>query len=286
LSANGVSEFSEEKKKISGRIQKRIMDRWFRNLCQKFAHRNVINGSTYRDLLTLAESFPATPARRRIVVSGYNDTAFLAQIMALWKHGSVPCLVPPQMPPDRQRHCIDMVHGTFANHPDEAMVLFTSSSSGRKPKGVRLSHENLTSHIGMLREHVSDDMFGDGDRTFAFLPWTHCYGLMGECFSVMDRGATMNTLQGRFHPLSFLWGMQKTRPTVLFVVPRVLTMLYPYPKWMWGGQNLRYIVSGGARLDNTVKTRFMRRHDIPVLQGYGMTEMSPMVSLQNQIHQA
>lgn len=249
--------------------------------------RVLMGRSTYHDLLSASTAVSLPPLSRgdRVVVSERNGIGFLSRLMALWRVGAVPCLIPPTLSVDKRRYCEDLVRtAPRVDNCREALILFTSSTSGNYPKGVRLSHENLVSHMDMLRRHVPDTLFGRDDRTFAFLPWSHCYGLMGECFSVMDRGARTNVLRGGdFRIDRFVMGMMTTSPTILFVVPRLLELLTRYPSWSWGGRSLRYVVSGGARLDPILADRFTRRHGIPILQGYGMTEMSPMVTLQNDL---
>lgn len=255
------------------------MDKWVERVCRRYGERLLMPGCRFVDLL---DNIPRSYNQgERVVVSGYNGAPLLREIIGLWRQGAVPCMIPPTLSAERRRYCQDLI---YRHDPDEreAMVMFTSSTSGTHPKGVRLSHDNLLSHIRMLREHVPESLFGPGDRTFAFLPWTHCYGLMGECMSVMDRGAFMGVMSRPWSVPRFVWGMHSTRPTILFVVPKLLAMIGRYPRWVWGGDRLRCIVSGGAYLPPKVRGSFP---GLPILQGYGMTEMSPMVALQNSLDQ-
>jgi long-chain acyl-CoA synthetase len=145
----------------------------------------------------------------------------------------------------------------------------------------------------MLRKHVPTSLFNYTDRTFAFLPWTHCYGLLGECFSVLDRGASMGIYP--FRQLIFPYFSPRLHfynPTILFVVPRFLELIYNYDskylsemsvdyrRRLWFGKNIKYIVSGGAKLDYQLKLYFFNTLNVKILQGYGCSEMSPMISLQ------
>lgn len=263
------------------------MHRWMMRTCSRWGDRPCVDRFSYRHILAMAAEMDShrgsIRCHDRVIVSEHNSARMLARILTLWRWGCVPCLIPPQLPADGRRHCEDQIRGTQG---DEGLILFTSATSGKRPKGVRLSHANLEAHREMLRQHVSADLFHSGDRTLAVLPWTHCYGLMGECFSALDRGVHLHTMGGRFHPMRFLWGMHRASPTVLFVVPRILDTLFATPSWVWGGSRLRLIVSGGAYLNPDRKKEFMAKHAIPILQGYGMTEMSPMVSLQNRLDAA
>jgi len=252
------------------------MDKWAEKVCKRHGDRFLMPGCRFRDLWGHTSTVPRKKAER-VIVSGFNGAPLLREIIGLWRQGAVPCLIPPTLSADRRRYCQELI-GRHDPDDREAVIMFTSSTSGSHPKGVRLSHDNLLSHIRMLREHVPESMFGPEDRTFAFLPWTHCYGLMGECMSVMDRGASMGVMSQPWSVPRFVWGMHTTKPTILFVVPKLLTMIGRYPRWLWGGHRLRCIVSGGAYLPPRVRGSFP---GLPILQGYGLTEMSPMVALQN-----
>jgi long-chain acyl-CoA synthetase len=169
------------------------------------------------------------------------------------------------------------------------MVVFTTGTSTGVCKGVRLSHDNLESHLDMLRNHVSEDLLGPNDRTAPILPWTHCYGLFGECVSVMDRKGTMKTSSGI---LGWSYAIHTHHPTVLFVVPRLLELILERDrmlrkhfsrdtrKWLWFGPSIRFLVSGGAGLPENIHREMRDEIGVNVLQGYGCSEMSPMISLQ------
>jgi long-chain acyl-CoA synthetase len=200
-------------------------------------------------------------------------------------------MLPNKCTSDTKKHCEQLIHQTDGT-AEEALVVFTTGTSSLQPKGVRLSHDNLVSHLSMLREHVPYDLLNEKDTSMPILPWYQCYGLMGECFSMMDRQARMVSLPNGYSPLVFFQYIQYYQPTVLFVVPkvierilekdRVLRPILPlkYRRQCWFGPRMRYLVSGGASLDPDLLEECKKHLAIDVYQGYGCSEMSPMISLQ------
>ena len=270
------------------------MQRWFHKLIQQGRDRICIHPHTFNDLHHLSKEYRKllnVKPMERVMVSGHNSIHLLARIKAIWDLNGIPCMLPNKCTPDTKKHCEQLIHETDGT-PEEALVVFTTGTSSLQPKGVRLSHDNLVSHLSMLREHVPRDLLNETDLTIPILPWYHCYGLMGECFTMMDRQAQMKTLPSGYSPFVFFQYMQFYEPTVLFVVPkvierilerdRILRPLLPltYRRQCWFGPKMRYLVSGGASLDPNLLEECKKHLAIDIYQGYGCSEMSPMISLQ------
>lgn len=278
------------------------MQRWFREICKKHHNRVLFYPKfTYTDLDNMSEVYrkqweKKIEPHQYVTLSQPNCPDLLAKIKALLELDAVPCLISPRMHSDRAKSVSQYVK-QHTPSPEEALVILTSGTTAI-PKGVRLSHTNLLSHTEMLRKHVSHDIFSEHDRTFSFLPWTHSYGLLGECFSVLDRGASMGVLsphtQLQFRFPYFFKDFHWTRPTILFVVPHLLEQMKTQNRRLKEfissadirrhilfGKNIQWVVCGGAKLDPDVRAELWHDLKIPILQGYGCTEMSPMISLQN-----
>ena len=252
----------------------------------------------YQDLqkLVITESskphFQKAPGERVLLsAANVSDPLHLfVQCAALWKHRAVPCIYHPLYHGEEPRRQISK-HPIAPQESNEALILWTSGTTSRTVKGVRLSHDNLLSHMDQLRRHVSDDPkfgFSRSDRTVSFLPWYHSYGLLGEWLSVLDRGASTVLLPLPFRFSKFWTSLQWAQPTVLFAVPKLLESIrVPAEKlpWrsVWFGPNIRFVVSGGAHLGVATKSFIEHRLGVPVLQGYGCTEMAPMIALQRSI---
>lgn len=264
------------------------MEQWLTRTIQRCPLRVCLHPYRFRDIEWLSRTV-LLPQRDRVVISESNSIMLLAKLLAVYRQKSVPVLVSPNYAPRIKYECIRLAQET-ASFPNEAMIVFTTGTSSPIPKGVALSHDNLLSHIDMLRRHIPEDLFGKTDRTVALLPWTHCYGLLGECFSALDRMATMTTIR---HPVTLPYVMQSFKPTILFVVPKMLEKilwldrrLRPYcssaraRRALWFGPSIRYLVSGGVALPGWMFHEFQSHLGLHIFQGYGCSEMSPMISLQ------
>lgn len=281
------------------------MHKWISNVCNRHANRTLIKPNfLYKDLLAQTKKEKENYRSKnissgdRVVLAEYNSPEFLGKLNALWQIGATPCLVSPKLNEKKKEKWQSLLTtSSVTSDEPEALLMLTSGTSSKTPKGVRLTHRNLVAHMDMLREHIPAKMFNENDRTLSFLPWTHCYGLMGECFSVMDRGASMAILskraQEQFRFPTFFKDLQLCQPTILFVVPYLLEVIMRKDESMrtlitnrqirkkfWFGSNVRYIVSGGAYLKPEIRRAYWKQFDIEIIQGYGCTEMSPMVSLQ------
>lgn len=79
------------------------------------------------------------------------------------------------------------------NEQDLAVIIYTSGTTG-EPKGVQLSHGNLTSQLHTIRQIVntrSPPMYSSEDRSVSFLPWSHVYGQTCELNGMILAGASI-----------------------------------------------------------------------------------------------
>jgi long-chain acyl-CoA synthetase len=165
-----------------------------------------------------------------------------------------------------------------------ALILFTSGSTAH-PKAVSLSHENIFSNLQMI-DHLYTNNIDMYDRSYSVLPWYHCYGLVCELLYLSSKGGQIIPALNIKNILS---EMRKTQPTLLFTVPKMIEKIYKSPiqnvptyylrnKLIWGN-DLRMISVGGSSCPieylNFIKNTF----NIDIFQGYGLTETSPMISL-------
>ncbi|MBI1847293.1 MAG: long-chain-fatty-acid--CoA ligase [Candidatus Rokubacteria bacterium] len=162
---------------------------------------------------------------------------------------------------------------------DDVVALPYSSGTTGFPKGVLISHRNLVCNNIQM---VACGRFRETDRLMVFLPFYHIYGAMLMGGSVYA-GATA-VLMERFEPNECMRLIKAHGITLFFVVPPVLVMLSAWPeldKHDLG--SVRFTMCGAAPLAPEVARRFTERTGVMVVQGYGMTEASPLTHL-NAIH--
>lgn len=160
--------------------------------------------------------------------------------------------------------------------PDDMVVLPYSSGTTGLSKGVVLTHGNCAGNIAQFEACMplqSQDVF------IAVLPFFHIYGMQVIMNMGLRIGATLVTMP-RFDLAAFLDAIQRYRVTVAFVVPPIVLALAQHP--MVGNfdlSSLRSMMSGAAPLGADVAAVAQARIKVPVFQGYGMTELSPVSHL-------
>jgi len=198
---------------------------------------------------------------------------------------------------------------------DLATIIYTSGTTGR-PKGVMLTHENISSNALMAFSGIKSYKPGmGGEVMLSFLPLTHVFART-LYYGALARGTSLYFS----HPDRLVEDLSTVRPTIISTVPRVLEKVYSkiiartqsatgltgkiarwgldrarrestssgpmfgaadrlvYKKWraIFGGK-IRWIISGGAALNSEIAEVF-NRAGLTILQGYGLTETSPVIA--------
>ncbi|MGR8009963.1 4-coumarate--CoA ligase family protein [Streptomyces hypolithicus] len=155
---------------------------------------------------------------------------------------------------------------------DIAVLPYSSGTTG-VPKGVMLTHRSIATNLAQLDPFIP---MGPGDRILAVLPFFHIYGLTALMNAPLRKGATVVVLP-RFDLGQFLAAIEKHRISGLYVAPPIVLALAKHPAVAnYDLSGLRYIVSAAAPLDAALAQACSQRLGLPpVLQAYGMTELSP-----------
>jgi long-chain acyl-CoA synthetase len=158
---------------------------------------------------------------------------------------------------------------------DTAVILYTSGTTGR-PKGAELTHANLTSNAGVvrtdiIRPHPDDVIFGG-------LPLFHAFGQTCTLNVAVASGACL-TLLPRFAAGQALRIFAGHRVTVFEGVPTMYAALLAQPdRADYDVAALRMCISGGAAMPAEVLRGFEKTFGCQVLEGYGLSETSPVAS--------
>ena len=189
---------------------------------------------------------------------------------------------------------------------DLAEIMFTSGTTG-DPKGVMLTHRNLTANIEGIAEYIS---VRPSSRLLSILPLSHMYEQMGGLLFALHSGASVTYPTSR-QPTILARTMRERKITTMLMVPQALELLMngierevnrQGKERLWSillkaaehtpfglrrhlfrtvhkqfGGKLDLIVSGGAALDHDLGRKW-ELLGVKVLQGYGATEASPVIS--------
>lgn len=162
--------------------------------------------------------------------------------------------------------------------PDDMALLLYTSGTTAKPKGVMLTEANLLANMAGI---AGTEMIQPKDRLLMALPLFHGYGLtitlyaLGEGFPVV--------LEPNFRPRPLMDALIRNKVTVLPLVPSMFRLLKEaFTRHPIGAmrvlQTLRCCISGGASLPPVVLEK-MADKGVTILEGYGLTEASPVVAV-------
>jgi len=198
------------------------------------------------------------------------------------------------------------VHYPEDNYDELAIINYTSGSTGN-PKGVMISHLNLSGNVEFGRTRIPHR---PGDAVLSMLPIAHMFGLMYEFLYQVCDGAEVYFLTQAPTPTVLMKAFAQVKPFMILTVPLVIEKIIkkgvlpkissPAAKIMWKtpllkrvirnkvkagldqtfGGKLRFLIIGGAALNGEVEQVL---HDIKFQYcvGYGMTECAPLISYED-----
>jgi long-chain acyl-CoA synthetase len=162
-----------------------------------------------------------------------------------------------------------------ARAADDAVILYTSGTTGR-PKGAELTHAGLTRNAAI----TAATLIGaePGQVVMGCLPLFHVFGLTCALNAAIAGGSTL-TLLPRFDPGQALDIIGRDKVTIFEGVPTMYAaMLHHQAGPLADTSSLRVCISGGAAMPVEVMRGFERAFGCMILEGYGLSETSPVAS--------
>jgi long-chain acyl-CoA synthetase len=156
---------------------------------------------------------------------------------------------------------------------EASILLYTSGTTGR-PKAVMLSERNVLDNAVGSRDAIG---FDHRDVMLAILPLFHAYGLTVTIVLPLTEGAAI-VIPDRFIPRAILQTIEQHKVTAFVAVPGQYRVLVKEPVNV-DASSLRICIAGAERLPDQVALEFRERFHREILQGYGATEVSPVVSV-------
>ena len=166
---------------------------------------------------------------------------------------------------------------------NDLVVLPYSSGTTGLPKGVMLTHHNLVANLCQVDGFEEQKRMGEDEIILAMLPFFHIYGMVVVMKLALAGGATVVSMP-RFDMEDFLGLIQQYKVTTLPLVPPVVLGLAKSPLVdQFDLSSVRTIFCGAAPLGKELSIEACDRIGCPVVQGYGMTEASPVTHLSSLV---
>ena len=161
---------------------------------------------------------------------------------------------------------------------DVAVLQYTGGTTG-VPKGAMLTHANVSINAQQVTRHMPSLRPGQ-ERVLGVLPFFHVFAMTAVMNSGIELGAEL-LLHPRFEIARVMQALTHERPTVLHAVPTIYNAIAAAAAAAPGRpgiSTLRACISGGAPLPADVRARFERATGCKLVEGYGLTEASPVLA--------
>ena len=182
----------------------------------------------------------------------------------------------------KKAHYHPQTQQSAADEHDLATILYTSGTTGH-PKGVLLTHHNMVENAKAAittLEPTRKDVF------MALLPMFHTFSWTGNVITPILLGAKTLIVKSITPPKPWLQAMGREGVTIMIAVPQIYGVLAKEAKGLkkfflkfWSLRKVRLCLSGAAPLGHTVVQHFNKAFGLHILEGYGLTETSPVVTI-------
>jgi len=162
---------------------------------------------------------------------------------------------------------------------DPAVILFTSGSEGT-PKGVVLTHRNILSNAAQAAARID---FHSGDKVFNILPVFHSFGLTAGTILPLISGVPIYFYPSPLHYRIVPELIYSSNATIIFGTDTFLSG-YARTAHPYDFRSIRYIFSGAEPVKPSTRETYMEKFGLRILEGYGVTETAPVVSINTPMY--
>ncbi|MDE1994599.1 MAG: AMP-binding protein, partial [Rhizobiaceae bacterium] len=162
---------------------------------------------------------------------------------------------------------------------DTAVILFTSGSEG-SPKGVVLTHRNILSNAAQAASRID---FHSGDKVFNILPVFHSFGLTAGTVLPLISGIPVYFYPSPLHYRIVPELIYVSNATIIFGTDTFLNG-YARTAHPYDFRSIRYIFSGAEPVKPSTRETYMEKFGLRILEGYGVTETAPVISLNTPMY--
>jgi acyl-CoA synthetase (AMP-forming)/AMP-acid ligase II len=249
------------------------------------AHAGIIVSTCSKDLGVREVNFQMIDSKAKIVVTTTDKLSVTTEVVAGLPNGSVleTILFDVEEGDERGVSILTVLNDDRTATPEvkvnaqDLLCLPYSSGTTGLPKGVMLTHHNV---VNNTLQYTASLPVTSGDRFIAVLPFTHIYALVVLAIGAVFCQVT-TIVMPKFNPVEFLTNVQEHKVTKLHIVPPIVLFLAKHPLIAnFDLSSIDAVLSGaaplGAALGAQLKERFP---NIDLLQGYGMTELSPVATV-------
>ncbi len=168
---------------------------------------------------------------------------------------------------------VSWVSRLYTKSTDPGVVLFTSGTEGL-PKGVVLTHQNILANVEQINAHVTLE---PNDIIFNPLPTFHCYGLTAGALWPILTGRSIVLHPSPLQTKTIVQRISETGATIIFATDTFLQQ-YARSSNDEGLCTLRVAVCGAEKVRDETRSIMEKRFGCQVLEGYGVTEASPVLA--------
>jgi acyl-[acyl-carrier-protein]-phospholipid O-acyltransferase/long-chain-fatty-acid--[acyl-carrier-protein] ligase len=166
-----------------------------------------------------------------------------------------------------------------AGDDDNAVILFTSGSE-RTPKVVPLTHRNLLANLEGIHGVLD---FGPADVILGNLPFFHVFGINTGLWLPLVTGATIVTVPSPVEYRAVCAAIREERITMVIGTP-VFLAGYLQKSEPGDFDTVRLLITGADKCPESLRQLYWEKHRIALLEGYGTTETSPVISVNSPLH--